>query len=57
MKLFYLFLNQYSPPMIAELKSTDKFEDFEKKQDGIGLLGFIRKVMCEVKSIYRTLGC
>ena len=49
MKLFYLFLNQCSPPMITELKSTDEFEGFETKQDGIGLLGLIREVMCGVE--------
>ena len=34
-----------SPPTITEFKSTAKFEDFETKQDGIGLLGLIREVM------------
>ena len=49
MKLYYLFLNQCSPPMITELKSMEKFKDFETKQDGIGLLGLIRGSMCGVK--------
>jgi hypothetical protein len=49
MKLYYLFLNQCSPPMVTELKSTDEFEDYETNQDGIGLLGLIREVMCGVE--------
>ena len=49
MELYYLFLNQYSPPMIIELKSTGKFRDFETKQDGIRLLELIQEVMCGVE--------
>ena len=49
MKLYYLFLNQCSPGMHTEIKSTDEFKEFEMKQDGIGLLGLIREVMCWVE--------
>ena len=35
--------------MITELKSTDEFENFETKQDGIGLLALNREVMRWVK--------
>ena len=41
MKLYYLFLNQCSPGMHTKIKSTDEFEEFEIKQDSIGLLGLI----------------
>ena len=49
MELFCLFVNQCSLQMITELKSTDKFKGFETNQDGIGLLGLIRVIVCSVK--------
>ena len=35
--------------MLTEIKSMVEFEEFEMKQDGIGLLGLIREVMCGVE--------
>ena len=54
MKLYCLFLNQCSPGMLTEIKSTVGFEEFEMKQDGIGLLGLIREVMCGVEKKSNT---
>ena len=56
MKPYYLFLNQCSPGMLSKIKSTVEFEEFEMKQDGIGLLGLIREVICGVESISRAPG-
>ena len=55
MELFYLFLNQCSPPIITELKSTAESEIFETKQDGIGLLGLIQEVMRGRKALAEHL--
>ena len=49
MKLFYLFTTQCSLQMITELKSTEKIEDLEMKQDCIGILGLIWEVMCAIE--------
>ena len=45
MKLFYLFTAQCSPQCFTKIKSLDKFDGLEAKQNGIRLLRLIQEVV------------
>ena len=46
------FQDQISPQLLTKVQGSRKYEQTESKQDGTGILGLIREVMCRVENIY-----